>query len=111
MLVYETASELYATILSKASTISDSAFQTFYTKFLQDAVDYAATRTSWHFMDAAERMEHDKSRTAKHDGYMARLTAVCRNLGIEDLDKILPDRKAKGDFACYIALFLALEQR
>jgi hypothetical protein len=39
------------------------------------------------------------------------LTAVCRNLGMDNLEEILPDRKTKGDFACYIALFLGLEQR
>ena len=46
-----------------------------------------------------------------HDAYMSSLVAVCRNLGIEGIDEIMPDRKAKGDFACYIALFLSLEQR
>ena len=49
-------------------------------------------------------------RTAKHDAYMAMVGAVCRNLGIVGIDEIMPDRKTKGDFACYITLFLALEQ-
>ena len=33
------------------------------------------------------------------------------NLEIDGVEELLPDRKTKGDFACFIALFLALEQR
>lgn len=56
-------------------------------------------------------MEDDRGRSIKHDAFMSMLGAVCRHLGLEGVDVILPDRKNKGDFACCIALFLALEQR
>lgn len=111
MLNYETASTLYHTISTKASANDNPDFQAFYTKFLDAAVAYVSIRTRWHFMEPAQRAEHDQARSREHDGYMARLSAVCRNLGIEDVDTILPDRKMKGDFACYVALFLAMEQR
>jgi len=39
------------------------------------------------------------------------LNAISRNLDMEEIETVMPDRKTKGDFACFIALFLALEQR
>ena len=111
ILQYEIAKKLYEEIKEKArnSTIED--FDEFYERFLKSAVNYANNRTEWNFIELSERMERDRSRSIKHDSYMSSLGAVCRNLGIEDIDEIMPDRKAKGDFACYIALFLGLEQR
>ena len=92
-------------------SIQSEDFKEFYQEFLELAADYAKTRLSWTFMDLEERRADDASRTIKHNAYMAALTAVCRNLGIEGIDDLMPDRKSKGDSACYIALFLALEQR
>ena len=111
MLCYEVAKELYEEIKEKAARSSDAEFKDFYQSFLRDAVRYAETRASWAFMEWSERCEDGKDRSIKHDGYMSRLSAICRNLGIEGIDEIMPERKTKGDFACYIALFLALEQR
>ena len=111
MLQYETAKKLYEEIKAKATSDKRSGFDDFYNGFLKSAASYAETRTEWNFMELSERMERDKSRSIKHDAYMSGLGAVCRNLGIEGIDEIMPDRKTKGDFACYIALFLALEQR
>lgn len=78
---------------------------------MKSAVDYASNRAAWSFMSRTEQIDDDKKRSIKHDAYMSSLGAICRNLGIEGIDEIMPDRKAKGDFACYIALFLSLEQR
>lgn len=111
MLEYEIAKKLYEEIKAKATSDTRPGFDDFYNGFLKSAVSYAETRTEWNFMDFSERMERDRSRSIKHDSYMSSLGAVCRNLGIEGIDEIMPDRKAKGDFACYIALFLSLEQR
>jgi len=111
MLEYEVAKKLYEKIMEKAKNSDIEDFSEFYERFLKSAVDYAANRTAWAFMSYEKQMEDDKSRSRKHDAYMASLNAVCRNLGIEGIDEIMPDRKAKGNFACYIALFLSLEQR
>ena len=111
MLQYEVAKKLYEEIKEKAATCSKDGFDEFYQELLAGAAEYAMTRLTWSFMDLESRREDDRSRSIKHDSYMAMLNAVCRNLGIEEIDKIMPDRKTKGDFACYIALFLALEQR
>ncbi|MBE6551715.1 MAG: hypothetical protein E7665_06235 [Ruminococcaceae bacterium] len=111
MLQYEIAKKLYEEIKEKAAKTSIEGFDILYASFLDDAVDYAAIRTKWSFMSRIERMENDSGRTAKHDSVISMLNAVCRNLGIEGIDEIMPDRKTKGDFACYVALFLGLEQR
>ena len=111
MLQYEIAKKLYEEIKTKAENDSRPGFDDFYNGFLKSAVSYAETRTEWNFIELSERMERDRSRSIKHDSYMSGLGAVCRNLGIEGIDEIMPDRKTKGDFACYIALFLSLEQR
>lgn len=111
MLKYEVAKELYEEIREKAAKNSDEIFQDLYQDLLKCAVDYAQNRTKWSFMDWNGRREDGGDRTAKHNAFMAMLGAVCRNLGIEGVDDIMPDRKTKGDFACYIKLFLSLEQR
>ena len=110
MLQYEVARRLYEEIKEKMVGQPED-FREFYEEFLELAADYAKTRLSWSFMDLAERRADDAGRSIKHDAYMAKLTALCRNLGIAELEDLMPERKSKGDFACYIALFLALEQR
>ena len=111
MLQYETAKRIYDELKEKAKQSPMSGFRNFYKMFLKSAVDYATTRASWATMDQAARNEDDKPRRLKHDAFISMLNAISRNLGMEEIGAIMPDRKAKGDFACYIALFLALEQR
>ncbi len=111
MLQYEQAKKLFEKINARAEKNSDTVFSEFYKNFLESAADYAATRTSWSFMDYEARTESDRGRSIKHDAFMSMLGAVCRNLSITGINEIMPDRKTKGDFACYIALFLSLEQR
>ena len=110
MLQYDVAKKLYDEMQERATKMPDD-FGELFDEFLQAATTYAATRTAWYFMDREARMEQDHGRSIKHDGYMSLLTAICRNLKITGIDEIMPDRKMKGDFACYLALFLALEQR
>lgn len=113
MLSYETARDFYTEIQKKATSFSsDEDFGDFYRDFLKNAAAYAMTRTAWSFMVQALRNEEDAARTIQHNAFISSLDAVCRNLGLEVREaELMPDRKAKGDFACYIALFLALEQR
>lgn len=111
MLNYETAVKLYTEMKQRAMEKAQGPFGDFYKMFLKSAVEYANTRASWGCMTQGERNEDDKARRIKHDALISMLTAVCRNLGMDNLEEILPDRKTKGDFACYIALFLGLEQR
>ena len=111
MLQYETAERIFEELKEKAKRSPMSGFQDFYKMFMKAATDYAATRAAWATMDQSARNEDDKPRRLKHDAFISMLDAVSRNLGIKEIEAIMPDRKTKGDFACYIALFLALEQR
>ena len=111
MLQYETAKQLYDELKERAKQSPKQGFQDFYKLFLKSAMDYAATRAAWVTMDQAARNEDDKPRRLKHDAFISMLNAVSRNLGLEEIKEIMPDRKTKGDFACYIALFLSIEQR
>lgn len=111
MLQYETARRLYEAMRDRSARSSISGFQNFYQLFLKSAGDYAATRTAWAAMDQAARNADDKARRIKHDAFLSALGAVARNLEMPEVETLLPDRKTKGDFACYVALFLALEQR
>ena len=111
MLQYETAKRIYNEIKEKAKQSAMSGFHEFYKMFLKSAVEYATTRAAWATMDQTARNEDDKPRRLKHDAFISMLNAVSRNLGIEEIEEIMPNRKTKGDFACYIALFLGLEQR
>lgn len=111
MLQYETAKRIYDELKEKAKQSPMSGFQEFYKMFLTSAVEYAATRTAWSTMDQAAKNDDDKPRRLKHDAFISMLNAISRNLGVDEIEVVMPDRKTKGDFACYMALFLALEQR
>ncbi len=111
MLQYEVAKELYEKIRQAAMENKDEDFMSLYKECLNDAVIYAGKRAMWEFMSDDERKADDENRSMIHNAYISMLDAVCRNLGIDRIYEILPDRKTIGDFACYVALFTGLEWR
>lgn len=111
MLQYVVAQKVYEEMKARAAKTTNAGFDTFYKLFLKYAVEYANTRASWACMDQCARNEDDRSRRIKHDAFISALNAVSRNLAMEEIEVVMPDRKTKGDFACYISLFLSLEQR
>ncbi len=111
MLKYEIAKSIYEEIKDKVAHDTREGVEGFYKDFLVSACEYAKNRIDWSFMNGEEKLEDDASRSVKHDAFMSRLKAVCRALQIDGIEELMPDRKTKGDFACYIAMFLALEQR
>ena len=111
MLQYEVAKKLIEDLQERVKQNGQRDFRDFFKLFLKSATDYAAVRSSWATMDQVARNEDDKPRRIQHDAFISMLNAVARNLGTKEIEEFLPDRKSKGDFACYIALFLALEQR
>ncbi|MBR3835757.1 MAG: hypothetical protein IKJ69_03080 [Clostridia bacterium] len=112
-LSYEEALRAYTMIKEKASEIpeDDTDLKEFYQDFLRSAMDYALIRTQWTFMSLDEIKEIDPLRTRRHNGFIAALEGICRNFRIEGIDAVMLDRKTKGDFACYISMFLGIEQR
>ncbi|MBE6912737.1 MAG: hypothetical protein E7473_09450 [Ruminococcaceae bacterium] len=111
MLRYDVAMEWYENIKEKGESVTDEDLKDIYRAFLRSAVDYTSKRTEWTFMDWSERDADGGNRSSYHEGFMSRLRSVCRNFGIDGLEETMPDRKTKGDFACYVTLFLSLEQR
>lgn len=112
-LSYEEALRAYTLIKEKAAEIpeDDTDLKEFYMDFLKSATDYAMTRAQWTFMTLDEIKEIDPLRTRRHNGFIAALEGICRNFQIEGIDAVMLDRKTKGDFACYIVMFLGIEQR
>lgn len=109
-LSYEDAKTLYETLSQRAAADRDPDIQEFWTDLRREAPQYAAIRAQWATMTLQEQAEADAGRSRVHDGFMCKLDPLCRALGI-DTAALLPDRKAKGDFACYITLFLGLANR
>ena len=111
MLRYDVAMEWYENIKEKGEHTTDETLRDFYRDFLKSAVDYTAKRSAWTFMSPEDRDADGGSRSGLHEGFMTHLRIVCRHFGIDGLEETMPDRKTKGDFACYVSLFLSLEQR
>ena len=111
MLDYNVAFQKYEEIKKKNAECENVHIQELYVDFLKEAVEYANIRTKWSFMDMDAKREVDSIRTAHHNSFIGLLTAICRNLEVKEIEDIMPDRKTKGDFACYIAAFLGIEQR
>lgn len=104
---------------------TDEFFLEEYQKLVSHAIRYASVRASWSCFDREEKMREDEGRTNAHNmflndvaryaGYMKRSgrdTGWFEELGqgIEPGEVDLK-RKRIGDWACYIALFVALNQR
>lgn len=104
---------------------SEEYFREEYSKLVSHAIRYAGIRVEWSGFDREEKMREDASRTNAHNmflndveryaGYMKRNGKDIKwfeelGQGIEP-EEINLKRKRIGDWACYIALFVALNQR
>lgn len=93
-----------------------------YDELIGKAVQYASYRANWFVWDKEERMEQDSSRTSCHNALIVRFNMLARylkmqgkaatwrnELGYEEEDKC--NRKAIGDFACYLVFVNSLNAR
>ena len=93
-----------------------------YRDLLDKAIQYAAIRAEWFLLDYEKRMEIDDRRTSLHNSVITHLNMLQRYLksqgkngewrdmlGYEEDDKY--NRKAIGDFACYLAFVNAINAR
>lgn len=93
-----------------------------YNDLIKVATRYAAIRANWLLMSREEKMEQDPSRTSCHNSVITHFnmlarylkqqekTAVWRDeLGYEEDDSY--NRKAIGDFACYLAFVNGINAR
>lgn len=93
-----------------------------YEEVIGAATKYASFRSEWFIWDRATRMERDDSRTSCHNALIVKFNMLARylkaqgktaewrdELGYEEDDKY--NRKAIGDFACYLVFVNSINAR
>ena len=96
--------------------INGTSLQSLRCSLYQLAIDYATIRSQWPLMTLEQRKETDPRRTIAHNAFIDSVNILSRNMAKQGEDNswrgvLGDDRKVIGDFACYVALFLALEAR
>ena len=105
--------------------LTEEYFHEEYRKLVSHAIRYAGIRAKWACLDLEEKIREDSSRTMVHDmlvndvsryaGYLKRTGKEAHwfellGQGIEP-ENVKEKRKRIGDWGCFIALFVALNQR
>ena len=93
-----------------------------YDELIEKAVQYAAFRANWFVWDRETRIEQDASRSCCHNSLIVKFNMLAKylkmqgkeaawrdELGHEEDDKC--NRKAIGDFACYLVFVNCLNAR
>lgn len=101
---------------------SDEEAIEYYQELLTVATRYASIRAEWLFLSREEKMEKDPGRTLCHDSVITHLNMLERylkskgktagwrdELGYEKDDPY--NRKAIGDFACYLVFINSVSAR
>lgn len=109
MLSHAVASQCYQDILT--SQQADLRTQLF-----EAAIRYAQFRAEWSLASLEQRREMDRPRSAAHDAFITACNVLARAMHAAGentawRDRLPDDRKAIGDFGCYVQLFRALEAR
>ena len=107
--------------------LSDPDLQEEYSGLVSDAVKYACFRLRWAGMTMEEKRDADEERTDRHNRFLndiARYAGYLQRTGKDygwfqklcpgsepNADAIGKMRKRVGDWACFIAMFIALNNR
>lgn len=96
--------------------IEGSQLTTLRQDLLIAASRYAAKRVEWYLADTASRQAMDTARTAAHDAFIDTCNILSRNMTKVGEDnrwraRLGDDRKAIGDFACYLHALLGVRAR
>lgn len=80
------------------------------------AVRYAGMRVEWALADPDARRVMDPARTAAHEAFIDACNILSRNMAKAGEDnrwraRLGDDRKAIGDFACYLHALLGIRAR
>ncbi len=86
------------------------------TELFEMAVRYARIRADWYFMSNDEKRNNDELRTRSHNSLLDACNILSREMLKAGEDaawrvELGNDRKAIGDFACYVHCFLGLVNR
>ena len=105
-----------------AEIANDADANEIYEELVEKATKYAAFRAEWFIWSRETRMERDDSRTSCHNSLITSFNMLARylrmngkealwrdELGYEEDDKY--NRKAIGDFACYIVFINSINAR
>lgn len=119
-LTVEQMEKIHCQILDEIAGDVDA--EEIYDELVEKATRYAAFRAEWILWDVATKMERDPSRTSCHNSLIVKMNMLSRylrmngkkaawrdELGHEEDDKY--NRKAIGDFACYIVFVNSLNSR
>lgn len=111
---------IHKQIVSEVGNDSDAL--ELYDDLIKVATRYAAIRANWLLMSREEKMEQDSGRTFCHNSVITHFNMLARylkkqektaawrdELGYEDDDSY--NRKAIGDFACYLAFVNGINAR
>lgn len=113
ILQYQEALEIYKTMDENLDR-HDADIVDLYNRLIEKAVRYAHIRAEWNTLSREEKLERDSSRTAAHDSFISSINIIARSegeIGLQWRECLTDDRKRIGDFACYLALFRAIDSR
>ena len=119
-LTFEQMRVLHGKMISEIA--GDSEALEFYEDLVKAAVIYAAVRASWNSLTLEEKADKDASRTSHHDSLITHFNMLSRylrstgkaaawrdDLGYEEDNP--NNRKAIGDFGCYIVFVNSINAR
>lgn len=112
-LQYQEALAIYKTMDENLDR-HDADIVDLYNRLIEKAIRYANIRAGWNALSREEKLEKDESRTAAHDSFIASVNIISRvegEIGSQWRERLTDDRKRIGDFACYLALFQAIDAR
>lgn len=102
--------------------MDDTDAKEIYEELIIVATKYASFRAEWFLWDRTTRMERDDSRTSCHNSLIIKFDMLARYLKMQGKDAIWRDelgdevdnrynRKAIGDFACYLVFVNSINAR
>lgn len=116
----EQMQEIHTQILEEIKT--DSEAEELYDELVKCAVRYAKFRAEWFLWSKEEKMNNDSSRSACHNSLIVKFNMLSRYLKMQGKEAVWRDklgyeeddaynRKAIGDFACYIVFINSINAR
>ena len=101
---------------------SDADAMELYDELIAVATRYAEMRAKWLLMEREEKMEKDSLRTSYHNSVILHFNMLARYLKSQGKDAVWRDllgyeeedgynRKAIGDFACYLVFLNSINAR
>lgn len=119
-ITFEKMQMIHMEMLAEIST--DAEAQELYDDFMKVVTRYAAIRSNWLFASREEKNEQDSGRTSCHNSVITHCNVLARylkqqgkaaawrdELGYEEDNPY--NRKAIGDFACYLAFVNGINAR